>query len=388
MHFYEARTAPFGDDKALTVIRNVTDRRRVEAELQESQLFAQRVAETTPNVLFVYDLIERRNVYANERSVDVLGYSPKEISEMGENFLRSCMHPEDISSLPALGREYSGRRDGEVFEHIFRMKHKNGEYRWVQRSATIFSRTPEGLPKQILGSVTDITRFKEAERELQHLSSSLLSIQDEERRRIARELHDVTGQNLTAIALNLAVLEKSAKLDAASREILLECQKLSEESKQEIRTLSFLLHPPMLDQFGLVGALEWYFNGFKQRTKLDVRLDGGHDIGRLPAELETDLFRVIQEGLANIVRHSGSEAAVVRLEKRPGEITVKIEDRGRGLATRTSLMGSGKGTPAGVGIPGMRERLRQHGGSLDIRSNGDGTTLTVVVPVPAETLSR
>ena len=358
------------------------ERRRAEARLQESQRFAQRIAETTPNVLFVFDLVERRNVYANNRSVDVLGYTPDEISEMGENFLPRFLHPDDIASLQKLSAEYATRRDGEVFEHVFRMRHKNGQWRWVQRMATIFSRTPDGRPKQILGSVTDITRFKEAERELQELSARLLDIQDEERRRIARELHDVTGQNLTAIGLNLMVLERSATLDPPSKAILLECQRLCEESKQEIRTLSYLLHPPMLDQFGLMGALDWYISGLKQRAKISVALHIEPDLGRFPMDLETDLFRVVQEGLTNILRYSGSETAIIRLLKKETNLVLKIEDKGRGLPSKAHLDAHGKEVPFGVGIPGMRERLRQHGGTLEVRSNAGGTTIAAVVPIP------
>jgi signal transduction histidine kinase len=248
--------------------------------------------------------------------------------------------------------------------------------------ATIFSRTPDGRPKQILGSVTDITGFKDNERELQELSARLLDIQDEERRRIARELHDVTGQNLTAIGLNLTVLERSATLDQASRSIVLECQRLCEESKQEIRTLSYLLHPPMLDQFGLIGALEWYINGLKQRSKLNVLLKIEPDIGRFPMDLETDLFRVVQEGLTNILRYSGSETAMIRLEKREADLVLNIRDQGRGLAAKARKDIHGKEVTFGVGIPGMRERLRQHGGALEVHSNGEGTTITAVVPLP------
>ena len=388
VQYFEARSVRLGDEKLLMVIRNTTDRRNAEAKLLESQRFTQRLAETTPNVLFLFDLIDRRNVYANERSVDVIGYTPQEIEQMGEAFIQNLMHPEDIASLPALGKEYSSRHDGEVFEHVFRMKHKNGSWRWVQRTATIFSRTPEGLPRQILGSVTDITSLKETERELQELSARLLNIQDEERRRIARELHDVTGQNLTAIGLNLTVLEKSAILDDASRNIVAECRRLCEESKQEIRTLSFLLHPPMLDQFGLIGALDWYINGFKQRTHMNVTIEGGQDIGRLPSELEIDLFRVIQEALINVARYSGSNSATIQLSKTDACITVRVEDRGRGVAGKNSLHENGQEIPAGVGIPSMRERLRHHGGALDVRSNGDGTILTAVIPVPAATAAR
>jgi PAS domain S-box-containing protein len=363
------------------------ERRRSEAKLQESQRFTQRITETTPNVLFVYDLIERRNVYANDRSVEILGYTPAEITEMGENFLQRFMHPDDLASLQKLGEEHLTRRDGEVFEHVFRMRHKSGQWRWVQRRATIFSRTPDGRPKQILGSVTDITPFKEAERELQELSSRLLDIQDEERRRIARELHDVTGQNLTAIGLNLLVLERAATLDPALKAILLECKRLCEESKQEIRTLSYLLHPPMLDQFGLIGALDWYIAGLKRRAKISVELNIEPDIGRFPMELETDLFRVVQEGLTNILRYSGSETAVISLVKSETELILNIEDRGKGLGTKEQLDAQGQEKPFGVGIPAMRERLRQHGGYLELHSNGNGTTITAVVPLPRSTSS-
>src|SRR5262249_37300341 len=155
------------------------ERRRAEADLKESRRFMQRIAETTPNVLFVYDLIEHRSIYTNERSTDVIGYTPKEIEEMGQGFIPGLMHPEDLAKLPSLGKDYAGRNDGEVFEHVFRMRHKNGQWRWVHRSATVFNRTADGRPRQILGAVTDITTFKRAERELQELSARLLKIQDQ-----------------------------------------------------------------------------------------------------------------------------------------------------------------------------------------------------------------
>jgi PAS domain S-box-containing protein len=317
---FEARTVHFGDGKLLSIVRDVTSKKRTESDLKESQRFAQRIAETTPNVLFVYDLIERRNVYSNDRSVDVFGYTPKEIEDMGENFLPQLMHPDDLALLRALGKDYATRRDGEVFDHVFRFKHKNGQWRWLQRAATIFSRTPDGRPKQLLGAVTDITRFKQTERDLQELSARLLSAQDEERRRIARELHDTTGQNLTAMGLHLETMEKSEGIDPDVRQLISECRRLCSESQNEIRTLSYLLHPPELDLLGLVGAVHWYVEGFEKRTGINVRLDISNDIGRLAPELETDLFRVIQEGLTNILRHSGSKTACIRLEKNEAEL--------------------------------------------------------------------
>jgi PAS domain S-box-containing protein len=377
--FYEARTVSFGSDRLLTMIRDITDRKRAEKQLEESRRFARRVEETTPNVLFVYDLIERRNVYSNERSVDVVGYTPKEIEDMGVNFISQLLHPDDIAMLPQLGAEYARRADGEVFEHTLRMRHKNGQWRWVQRSATIFSRTPDGRPRQILGSVADITRFVEAERQLRELSARLLSIQDEERRRIARELHDVTGQSLAAMSFHLMTIHQSDSLDPAARTALSECQKLCEESQKDIRTLSYLLHPPMLDPLGLVRTLEWYIDGLRKRTRIEIVLEVQHDPGRLAIELETDLFRVIQEGLTNVMRHSGSKIAVIRLAKKQDSVLLEIEDQGRGL--KAEMTEQVRNTAVGVGIPSMRERLRQHGGTLEISTGIRGTTLTALVPI-------
>ena len=144
--------------------------------------------------------------------------------------------------------------------------------------------------------------------------------------------------------------------------------------------MSYLLHPPELDLLGLVGALRWYAEGFEKRTGIQARLEITQDIGRLPSELETDLFRVIQEGLTNIVRHSGSKTAVIRLEKNETELILQVEDSGRGLPYRITPRDH-QGPAFGVGIPGMRERLRQHGGSLEISSPGFGTILTGIVPL-------
>jgi PAS domain S-box-containing protein len=379
--WFEARPVRFGEDECLIVIRDTTSKREAEADLQESRRFNQRIAETTPNVLFIYDVVERRNVYANDRSLDILGYTPQEIEQMGEAFITHLMHPDDLALLPALAKEYAVRGDGEVFEHVFRFRHKNGQWRWIHRSATIFSRTTDGRPKQILGAATDITSFKEAERDLQELSARLLSAQDEERRRIARELHDVTGQNLTALGLHLDGIQKSGSIDPGLKHLFSECLKLCKESQNEIRTLSYLLHPLELDLLGLVGALGWYVQGFEKRTGIHVLLDISPEMGRLRPELESDLFRVVQEGLTNIMRHSGSETAVIRLEKTETQLILHIEDNGRGWPENAGVDKQREGVGFGVGIPGMRERLRQYGGSLEMRSEGRGAILRGVVPL-------
>jgi len=216
-----------------------------------------------------------------------------------------------------------------------------------------------------------------------HLTTQLFRIQDEERRRIARELHDGTAQNLFAISINLA---KVGQLDETQKEemqkLIAECISLGDESLQEIRTLSYFLHPPLLDQAGLVSALQWYAQGFTKRSGIYVDVFA-EPIDRLPADAELALFRVVQESLSNVRRHSGSDTASIRLERKSDEIFLEIQDKGSGLGASKD---EGSVDPEeliemGVGIPGMQQRLRQLGGRLEINSTSEGTTITAVVPM-------
>ncbi|HEX5000615.1 MAG TPA: PAS domain S-box protein [Terriglobia bacterium] len=378
--YFEARTVRLGPDKVLTIVRDETNRKTAELALQESRHFTERIAETIPSVLFVYDLEQQRNVYVNRRSEAALGYSDEEVMQMGERFLAMTMHPDDLIRLPELAREYLQRRDGEVFEHYFRLRHRNGEWRWIHRYATIFARTADGRPKQIVGTATDITALKNAEEELRSLSSRLLNIQDEERRRIARELHDGTAQNLFAVTLSIASLMKRDGLPQFARDALIECSRVCDESLRELRTLSYLLHPPMFDHTGLADTLKWFTEGFSRRSGIQVELVIADGMERLLPAVERDLFRVVQEGLVNVSRHSGSAKAVVRMEQRADEVVLEIRDFGKGLSRYPfdSPFGSHTG---GVGITGMRERLRHVGGRLEIQSSSTGTTLIASVPV-------
>jgi PAS domain S-box-containing protein len=383
--FFEARMVDMENGRVLTIVRNVTSRKSVEQALDESRRFGERVAQTIPSVLFVYDIEKHRNIYVNHQSAAVLGYTDEEVMRMGDQFLNLSMHPDDLARLPSLAAEYSQSKDGEVFEHVFRFRHKNGEWRWIHRCATIFARTPEGRPKQIVGTATDITTVKRAEEELRSLSSRLLNIQDEERRRIARELHDGTAQNLFAVSMNLASLQKRSGLHAFDKEILEECNRMCEESLKELRTISYLLHPPTLDHTGLVDALKWFVEGFTRRSGIQVEMEIAEGIGRLLPAIERDLFRIVQEGLGNVSRHSGSKKAIVRMEQRENEVVLQIRDFGKGMAPSFA---EGQGGEAhGVGITGMRERLRHVGGRLDVQSTGEGTTLIATVPLRLNTES-
>jgi len=216
---------------------------------------------------------------------------------------------------------------------------------------------------------------------LRDLSARLLQMQDEERRRIARELHDSVGQMLAALGMNLSAVRNDIDHLARTAATLTDSESLVQEMVTEVRTISHLLHPPLLDEAGLSSALRWYVDGFSQRSGIRVDLDMPDNFERLPVELETAIFRVVQECLTNIHRHSGSPTAKIRLRQRDHEAVVDIEDKGRGIPPHKLEQMAAAGAP-GVGVRGMQERLRQLGGKLDIESNAGGTRVKVRLPLP------
>jgi signal transduction histidine kinase len=216
--------------------------------------------------------------------------------------------------------------------------------------------------------------------QLQQLSARLLDLQDQARRRISKQLHEETAQNLFGLSLSLANLQRQRSLSDLEP-IVADCQMLCEQSLKQIRAISHRLHPPILDLAGLASALRAYIDGFVKENNIQVEFVQDPRIGRLTLKVETDLFRVAQEGLLNVVRHSGSPVAIVRFERRANLAVLEIEDFGRGIppAVMDALSGVGE---IGVGLLGMRERLRQIGGSLEIRSHRKGTVVTASVPLP------
>ena len=212
---------------------------------------------------------------------------------------------------------------------------------------------------------------------LRELSARLLQLQDDERRRFARELHDSVGQMLAALTMNLSAdIERLTKTASS----LTNSEALVQEMSKEVRTISHLLHPPLLDEAGLSSALRWYIDGFAERSKIKVGLEFPDDFGRLPRELEITIFRTVQECLTNIHRHSGSPIAKIRITRSGSRVRAEVEDRGKGIPLEKRIGMESAGTP-GVGIRGMRERIRQLGGSLEINSDGKGTVIVARLPI-------
>jgi PAS domain S-box-containing protein len=336
------------------------------------------------------------------------------------------LHPEDAKHIAAdLKIVFAERRKDWTSEHRI-IRADTGEQRWFTSRAKIFY-DPHGKPLTMVGISMDTTDRREAQQELQHsrqdlenhvhqrttelvqktlemseqtrqldeanfslrqLSARILHLQDEERRRIASHLHDSTGSWLTALAMNLSVLKKEAKkLGPKAAAVLEDSQEIIREMSDDLRTVSHLLHPPLLDEMGLQSALRWFVEEFSKRSKIPVELTIDERLGRLTRECETVIFRIVQEALTNVHRHSGSPRASISLMREHGELALEVRDWGKGVLVHSD--GAPKQT--GVGIRGMRERVRQLGGSFDLHRNPDGTSVIAkftdasvcLVPPPA-----
>lgn len=342
---------------------------------------------------------DQRISWANAALLELLGYTAEEYTghSLAEFYVnrgtfaelwRRLMAREDISNFPAELRCKNGSS-----KHV--LIHSNGlweEGRFVhtrcfirdvteQRRAEIALRESEARLRKAKQELEHIVQQRTAA--LRRLSAHILELQDAERRRIARELHDSLGQYLAVLKLNIEMLRQNP----AGDELWKESENLMERCISEMRTLSYLLHPPMIDEAGLASAARWYIDGFGERSGTKVSLDAKEEMGRLPAQMELALFRILQEALTNAHRHAKASHVAVRIARAKDEVLLEITDNGCGMPPEVlrRFVESGSGT--GVGLTGMCERVRELGGQLDVDSNGAGTSLRVRVPIPRRSRS-
>lgn len=246
--------------------------------------------------------------------------------------------------------------------------------RWAEEQ---LRKAHDELERKVEERTTDLNSANESLREL---TSRLQQMRDEERRHISRELHDSVGQLLAALSMNIGIVQRqSDKLDSAGACAVSENAAIVEQISREIRTISHLLHPPLLDVAGLASAIRWYVDGFSERSKIRVDLDIPEEFGRLSDEMEIAIFRMVQECLTNIHRHSGGTSAAIHMREEDHRILIEVQDQGKGIPLERQLdLGSSART--GVGFRGMRERLRQLGGTLEIQSDSRGTSVTASLP--------
>jgi len=360
--------------RKIGTLTDVSERKR--SNERESEARFQAVFE---NAIIGIALVDMQGnlLESNPALQKMLGYNK---TELVQRTFSQFTHPEDAQADRVLFEELAkGKRDQYQLET--RLYRKNNEVVWGQSTVSLV-RNQNGEPQYAVKMVEDITARKRAEEAVRRLSGRVLRLQDEERRRIARELHDTTAQSLAALAMNLSVVKEGAPdIGARARTCLSESLELAEQCSRELRILSYLLHPPLLDEAGLGSALRWFADGYMQRTGIYVDLEIPPEPTRFPADIELALYRVVQEGLTNIHLHSESKKARICLKRRSNQALLTVADEGRGLPPGLLERGGRGGGKLGVGISGMRERIRQLGGQFEVVSGNHGTTLRVVVPV-------
>jgi len=375
---------------------------------QEEQRFRLFVEAVKDHAIFALD--PQGNVSSwNEGAARLKGYAASEI--IGRHF--SCFYsPEDVQAGKPERELQDAARDGRVEDEGWRVR-KDGSRFWANVSVTAIRDhhgTLIGFAK-VTRDFTDRMRAQEAlqaanaqlkaevaerksaearlansEKSLRDLSMHLLRTQDEERKRIGRDLHDSLGQYLAVLKMNLESLESAQGADSnGSAEQLASCVKLADDALREVRTISYLLYPPLLEEMGLKSAIPWYLDGFSKRSNIQTTFDVDPDFGRMAAESELALFRILQESLTNVHRHSGSTTAAVRLARLHGEAVLEIVDSGKGISQQLlQEFGEDWTGSLGVGLRGMNARVGQLGGKLEVRSNGHGTSVTARIPVEQE----
>jgi PAS domain S-box-containing protein len=352
-----------------------TQHRHTESKARQSQEIVNAFFSSSTVGFGILDS-ELRSMRFNDVLARMMGSSPAEMEgkSVAEIFAPSAPVTEEMlrqvlqSKQPILDSELSVQLPGSP----------GAKRHWLVNYFPLPDST--GSVTQVGIIAVDVTARHNAEDALRKLSGRLLGIQDQERRRIARELHDSLGQYLAGLKIALEMLSRSP---AKANSLLSECSDILEKAITETRTLSHLLHPPLLDEAGFASAARWFVTGFSQRSGIPVTLEISPELPRLPEAIEIALFRVLQESLTNVHRHSRASSAEIRVETDAEQITIEIHDLGRGVPAHILHQLNGEGMNLGVGLAGMRERVHELGGRFSVISNKNGTTVRASVPLNA-----
>lgn len=389
----------------------IAERKQVETSLRASQARFAGILEISADAVISADADLRITLF-NQSAEKIFGYSAQEALGQSMNLLiperLRAIHDQHVtgfaesakqSLLMSTRRRVLGlRKDGTEFpmsasvslldlsgERIFtiicsditeevriaeelRKAHDELELRVRERTADLVQ------SNQFLQ--TEIAERKQAEKEVQDLSRRMLRVQEEERRNLARELHDGATQNMVALSLNMAQIRHAGSVTPETAAMIDECMRMVEDCTNELRTISYLLHPPLLGELGLGRTLRGYVDGFARRSGIAVTLTASGDLDQLGFDVELAVFRIVQEALSNIHRHSHSSTAQILLIRQDAALGLEISDQGRGIPPGKDM--------AGVGIAAMRERVRLLRGCLDIKTSSSGTTITISLPLADE----
>jgi len=360
------------------VVQDITEQQEAEEKLRERSAMLEYAEKVAKLGSWRYDYAtDSFTLSPNMRRI--LGIGPDD--SWSSELYWSRVHPTDRAQAQAIFERAT--RERKPFEFVARFAPMNGGMARLCTRGITFCDPSEKLTHRV-GVVQDITDQVRAEEDLRRLTQQLLRTRDDDRRRIARELHESAGQSLAALKMALGRLRETLGEGAeAARALLASVVELADSAVREVRTVSYLMHPPMLDDAGLGPALRWYARGFTERSGIQVRVDVPPNLPRQSQEVETTIFRIVQEALTNVHRYSGSRTAQIGIACQNGDICAEVSDEGCGLpAPRRSWSAA---EALGVGIAGMRERVKQLNGTFALESApGQGTTVRVSLPTGAE----
>jgi PAS domain S-box-containing protein len=361
--------------------QDVTERRREEQQLRKSEALLSQAEQMANCGSWEFDLKNRTEVHSKQLQL-MLGHAPGTEWRADQYFER--MHPEDLPRAKRAIEEAIAAV--KPFEHVSRYISPKGDTR-VHYVRGILTAGADGKAESAMGIVQDITDRVRSEEDLHKLLRKLLGLRDEDRRRLARQLHESVGQTLAALTMSMGRLKDSLPANGSpSQALWRSCNQLARQAAQETRQISYSMHPHMLDEAGLGSALRCYVRDFADLSGIDVSVDVPMEFARQPREVETTIFRIVQEALTNVHRHSGSRTARVHLVCEKHQLRAEVKDDGRGLPLAHATIGMAGRIPAGVGITGMRERAEQLNGVFEMESApGHGTIVRVTLPLVGAT---
>jgi PAS domain S-box-containing protein len=372
-------------DGASVFFRDITERKRAEREAARSQRLLQSSLDALSTEIAILDatgaVVAANRAWQRQAGTGSQpGLRALSGAGVGCDYLAFCAQEregeESERICAGLRTVLAGQKTTARFAYSADV---DGERRWFQISAARFEWDGE---TRLIVANEDLTDVRQAKEALSELSGRLSALREEERQRIAQELHDSTAQHLVAATLNLMTLKAKSVSYPGVHKLLETVESSLEEATRELRVFTYLLHPLALENDGLERTLRTYLDGFGRRTRLNVQLAVAGDVERLPFALQCAILRIIQEALANVHRHAAATRVSVSLKAAPGALNLVIADDGRGMRGPAGREDTAQAR-SGVGIPGMRSRLREFGGSLEIESGPRGTTLTAFIALTA-----
>ena len=357
--------------RSVGTVVDITHLKETQAALRESEARLRIATNAAALGVFDRDVKADRMVWANKRAFEIFGHTRGDRELTGKQLLKDYVHPDDAKAVKKAMR--AARRGGGNHHVICRIRQKNGPQRWLQIDGK-YELSDTGEPSRHIGVFADITERKALEQEAKELSDRLVNLQEEERQRIAQDLHDSTAQHLVAANLNLMNLRAKVSLGSDEVNRWNEVEASMAEALKELRTFCYLMHPLGLDTDGLCSTLRRYIDGYANRSMLSAKLRSNPNVDTLPLHMQRSLFRIVQEALANVYRHACASHVSVDLRWIADRVHVIVTDNGRGADGEQEE----PSFRPGVGIYGIRARARQLGGDLKIRTGSHGTRIHVV----------